>query len=105
MEVIRFLGPGKCVLSIVEGGSDDGTFEILKTLRAEMGKLGTTYHFVSSPINSRVGDRIGKLAELRNLALAPLLETRKLEEYTVVFLNNVAICPDDILELLHQLIL
>jgi alpha-1,3-mannosyltransferase len=105
VEVIRFLGPGKCVLSIVEGGSDDGTFEILKTLRAEMGKLGTTYHFVSSPIDTRVGDRIGKLAELRNLALAPLLQTRKLEEYTVVFLNDVAICPDDILELVHQLIL
>ena len=59
VEAIRFLGFRKCVLSIIEGGSDDSTFEILKTLCTEIAELGTTYNFVSSPINTRVGDRIG----------------------------------------------
>jgi alpha-1,3-mannosyltransferase len=104
VEVIRFLGPAKCTLSIVEGGSDDGTFEILKTLRTNLAEAGVTYHFVSSPIDTRVGDRIEKLAELRNLALEPLVQSKHLEGTTVAFLNDVAICPDDILELVHQLI-
>lgn len=103
IEVIRFLGPASTSLSIVEGGSDDGTYEILKLLRKEMDDLGAKYFFVSSEINTREGDRIKKLAELRNLALTPLSEYSS-HDTTVVFLNDVALCSDDILELVHQLI-
>src|SRR2546421_12147992 len=36
IETIRFLGPSNCVLSIVEGRSHDGTYEILHSLSPEL---------------------------------------------------------------------
>ncbi|KAK4098408.1 glycosyltransferase family 69 protein [Parathielavia hyrcaniae] len=124
VEVIRFLGPASCALSVVEGNSDDGTGEILAALGPKLEALGITYHFRTTPINPRQGDRIAALAQLRNLAIQPLLDThpkskpkfKSLKSYpnstttttttrattTITFLNDVAICPEDILELLHQ---
>ncbi|KAL2022205.1 hypothetical protein VTK56DRAFT_5815 [Thermocarpiscus australiensis] len=107
VEAIRFLGPERCALSIVEGNSDDGTREVLAALRPELESLGTTYYFKSSEINSKEGDRIKKLARLRNMALQPLADKSEPTKYsatgtTVIFLNDVAICTEDILELLHQ---
>ena len=104
VEVIRFLGPKSCVVSIVEGHSTDGSFEVLKVLEPELEALGVVYHFVRSDVDPKAGDRIGALAELRNLALEPL--TAKQGDFTlgttVIFLNDVAICSEDILELVHQ---
>lgn len=104
IEAMRFLGPENCALSIVEGRSTDGTFEILKLLRAEIESMGASYYFNSSDLNPTAGARIEILAELRNLAVQPLMAQP--EKYdastTVVFLNDVAICKEDILELIHQ---
>ncbi|KFY04953.1 hypothetical protein O988_00398 [Pseudogymnoascus sp. VKM F-3808] len=104
IEAIRFLGPENCALSIVEGRSTDGTFEILKLLRAEIEGMGATYYFNSSDLNPTSGARIEILAQLRNMAVKPLMSQP--EKYdastTVVFLNDVAICKEDILELIHQ---
>ena len=105
VESIRFLGPQNCALSIVEGRSDDGTFEILLSLREEIERIGANYYFNSSDINPTVGDRIKALAELRNQALQPLLDHANqtlTDATTVVFINDVAICMEDILELIHQ---
>lgn len=106
IESIRFLGPQNCALSIVEGRSDDGTFEVLLSLREELERIGVKYYFNSSDINPTVGDRIKALAELRNQALQPLLDhhdrSTPTNTTTVVFLNDVAICMEDILELIHQ---
>ena len=105
VEVVRFLGPRHCVLSVVEGNSQDGTSEVLSLLQKEIEALGAQYHFLRSDINpSTSGDRIGDLAALRNLALEPLTsnEVGFNPETTVIFLNDVAICPEDILELVHQ---
>ena len=116
VETIRFLGPERCALSIVEGNSVDGTEEVLAALAPHLLALGTTYHFRSSPINPKQkgGDRIVALAQLRNLALEPLFPSSPGEpsrnsrqfappaDTTVIFLNDVAICPADILELVHQ---
>ncbi|KAK4133961.1 glycosyltransferase family 69 protein [Trichocladium antarcticum] len=106
VEAIRFLGPQHCALSIVEGNSDDGTGEVLVGLRPELEALGATYHFQTSDLNPTQGDRIDKLAQLRNLALQPLLSAAEPSPYsantTVIFLNDVAICAEDILELAHQ---
>lgn len=107
VEAIRFLGPEACALSIVEGNSPDGTGEVLAALKTELDALTTTYYFKHSDIDpAGGGDRIAKLAALRNLALQPLRGTGSKEIYapdtTVIFLNDVAICPDDILELIHQ---
>ncbi|PHH86436.1 hypothetical protein CDD83_10256 [Cordyceps sp. RAO-2017] len=104
VEVIRFLGPENCALSIVEGLSNDGTLEVLKLLQRELNDLGALYYLQTSDINSRSGDRIGKLAKLRNLALEPMMAHMGDWDHaaTVVFINDVAICANDILELLHQ---
>ncbi|KAH8812979.1 alpha-1,3-mannosyltransferase CMT1 [Xylogone sp. PMI_703] len=106
VETIRFLGPENCALSIVEGRSDDGTFEILKLLRSEIEGIGAKYFFTSSDLNPKApgNDRIKTLAELRNKALRPLVDNpdRYSHEATVVFLNDVSICLQDILELIHQ---
>ncbi|KAF0315476.1 alpha-1,3-mannosyltransferase CMT1 [Colletotrichum asianum] len=103
-EAIRFLGPENCALSIVEGNSDDGTYEVLKTLQSHMENIGIEYHFQHSDLDPGAGERIPRLAELRNLALAPLLDRGKhyASDATVLFLNDVAICAEDILELAHQ---
>jgi alpha-1,3-mannosyltransferase len=77
-----------------------------KSLRTEFDSLGLDYFFNSSDINPLENgvDRIQALAELRDLALQPLInhEAEFNENATVVFLNDVAACPDDILELIHQ---
>ncbi|KAF1837353.1 alpha-1,3-mannosyltransferase CMT1 [Decorospora gaudefroyi] len=106
VETMRFLGPHNCVLSIVEGRSDDGTLEVLRQLRSSMELIGVKYYFQSSDINpaAKGADRIEALAKLRNLALKNLI--RHPENYaqdtTVIFSNDVALCMEDILEILHQ---
>ncbi|KAK0653580.1 glycosyltransferase [Cercophora samala] len=107
IEAIRFLGPRNCALSIIEGNSNDGTGEVLAALRPELDALTTTYYFETSDINPKEGDRIQKLAQLRNMALQPLVDDTEAAKFsakntTVVFLNDVAICLEDILELIHQ---
>ena len=112
VESMRFLGPQNCALSVIEGRSDDGTFEILMTLREEIEWMGAKYYFKSSNIDPsernriRDGERIKALAELRNQAMQPLInqhdEGDSTGDTTVIFLNDVAICSEDILELIHQ---
>ena len=106
IETIRFLGPNSCVLSVIEGRSQDGTYEILAALEHEMEKLGAKYYLKTSDIDPK-GDgsnRIQALADLRNAALAPLHDTpsRFDMDTTIIFINDVAICMEDILELVHQ---
>lgn len=107
VETIRFLGPENCALSVVEGRSSDGTFEVLSQLSEEMERIGVKYSFITSDINptgDKGSQRIQALAKLRNLALKSLVDHP--EQYsqnaTVAFLNDVAICMEDILELIHQ---
>jgi alpha-1,3-mannosyltransferase len=106
IETMRFLGPKYCALSIVEGRSDDGTYEILKLLRQEVEGIGALYFFVTSDLNplAKAGNRIVALAELRDQALEPLLQSPDLysNNTTIVFINDVSICMEDILELIHQ---
>lgn len=75
-------------------------------MRTELDALTTTYYFRHSDINPAETDRIARLAELRNLALRPLRDPEGGKTFspgaTVVFLNDVAICPEDILELVYQ---
>lgn len=106
VDTIRFLGSQNCVLSIVEGRSDDGTYEVLQKLRSSMQLLGVNYIFQTSDIDPMAPgtDRIKALAELRNTALDDLVRHPKKyhEETTVIFSNDVALCMEDLLELIHQ---
>lgn len=105
IETIRFLGPSRCALSVVEGRSNDGTYEILTLLRDEVEKIGAKYFFTTNDVEPwHSDDRIEALAELRNQALQPLMDHP--EDYSddavVVFSNDVALCMEDVLELIHQ---
>lgn len=106
IETITFLGPENCVLSIVEGRSDDGTFEVLDELRPSLQALGVKYFLQTSDVNPTAPgeDRIEALAGLRNLALQDLLDypAHYAPDTTIIFLNDIALCMEDILELLHQ---
>ena len=109
IEAVRTLGPEHCVISVVEGRSTDGTFEILKSLVKEMEHLGVSYLLSCNEV--RPGgegvERISALAELRNLALRPLAEHPEDFDHatTVIFLNDIAPCAEDILELMLQRVL
>ncbi|KAM5343368.1 hypothetical protein ACJ41O_011905 [Fusarium nematophilum] len=106
VEVARFLGPRRCAISIVEGNSPDGTGDILNALGPFLEDIGLTYFYNSSKIDPTKGRgaRIRKLAQLRNLALEPLYkdQVRVTEDTTVLFINDVAACPEDLLELVLQ---
>lgn len=105
IEAIRFLGPENCALSIVEGNSDDGTPEVLAAIRTHVEAMGTEYFFETSSVNPKAGERIEGLAALRNLALQPMRDDRRRysdKETTIIFLNDVAACMEDILELAYQ---
>ncbi|GCB21883.1 alpha-1,3-mannosyltransferase CMT1 [Aspergillus awamori] len=110
LEAIRYLGPEHCALSIVEGRSTDGTYEILARLKPELDAMGVRYYFSRSPINP-LGpgeNRIKDLSELRNMALEPLITGARQKggpfghDPMIIFINDIGICPEDILELIYQ---
>jgi alpha-1,3-mannosyltransferase len=111
IKVIRYmyLGPEHCVLSIVEGHSTDNTYEILAGLKDELTFMGLLYSLDQNPLDPK-GDRenrIANLAKLHNMALAPLVKSHKhwfspyASDITVIFLNDIVLCIEDILELLY----
>lgn len=110
IQSMRLLGPENCALSIVEGRSTDGTFEVLQTLREKVEAIGASFYLATNEANPTKADdddkkaRVVILAELRNQALAPLLDSpaQYAPDTTILFLNDVAPCAEDILELLHQ---
>ncbi|KAF4467227.1 Alpha-13-mannosyltransferase CMT1 [Fusarium albosuccineum] len=104
VEVARFLGPHRCALSIVEGNSPDGTGDVLNALHPFLEDIGLAYFYNNSKIDPSKGPRIRKLAQLRNLALMPLYKEQVpvTEQTTVLFINDVAACPKDLLELALQ---
>lgn len=104
VKVMRYFGPGKAALSIVEGLSDDGTYDVLDAMREELKGEGFYYHAESSDINPNNNGRIEGLSKLRNLALVPLLEDHKsfAGDATIAFINDVTACPNDLLELFLQ---
>ncbi|RGP71109.1 hypothetical protein FLONG3_7237 [Fusarium longipes] len=106
VEVTKYLGVNRCALSIVEGNSDDGTSDILSALDPYFKDLGLVYYYKNSEINPAKGERIKRLSQLRNLALEPLVKKKKdvlaSDDTTVLFLNDVAACAEDILELALQ---
>jgi alpha-1,3-mannosyltransferase len=108
VEAIRFLGPRYCALSIVVGQSKDNTWEILELLRQEIKDMSLEFHLTSSDIKPKESnDRIQGLADLRNLALQKLFDNPNAysSKTMVIFLNDLSLCVDDILELLYQLAL
>ena len=106
IEAIRFLGYQNCALSVVEGRSTDGTLEILAGLRDSLNETGLRYALHSTDINplAKGADRIEGLAKLRNLALEPFVQQSDhfASNATVIFVNDIVLCADDVLEMIHQ---
>lgn len=93
-------------VSIYENGSNDQTQALLRIFDALMHSVGMRVIIKSS--NRKRGihaHRIEYLAEVRNAAMGPLYELRDSEnEYfdSVIFMNDILPCVDDLLELLWQ---
>ena len=106
VKVIQFLGPEHCALSIVEGRSDDGTYRILHSMGKLLIQNKVEYYLQQTDIDPHGAgqDRIGALAVLRNMAMQPLIDQKEkfAEETVTIFVNDIAVCPDDVLELVYQ---
>lgn len=93
-------------VSIYENGSNDQTQALLRIFDSLMHSVGMRVVIKSS--NRKRGihaHRIEYLAEVRNAAMGPLYELRDSEnEYfdTVIFMNDILPCVDDLLELIWQ---
>ncbi|KAJ6095362.1 hypothetical protein N7486_006108 [Penicillium sp. IBT 16267x] len=113
IETVKYLGAKHCAISIVDGGSEDGTWEVLAALKPFLDNMGVQY-FLATSDPTFVGDDTNREtpANLRNQALQPL-KTKEVEhldalagmyspEAVVIFLDDIAMCPEDILELVFQ---
>lgn len=108
IQAIDFLGPQNCFLSIIEGRSNDGTFEALNhpQLRAAFEDMHLQYRLGISNVNPTESghDRIAELANLRNQALDPVISAPESfdDDTVVLFINDVSLCQIDILEMVHK---
>jgi alpha-1,3-mannosyltransferase len=104
--VASVLGFNNVFISIYENGSKDQTKVLLNIFDALMRSVGIrTVIRTSQRTRGAFNHRIEYLAEVRNAALVPLHELRDRQgEFfdTVVFMNDVLPCVDDVLELIWQ---
>lgn len=105
-KVSAILGFQNVYVSIYENGSTDQTKALLRIFDALCRSAGLRVQIRSS--TRRRGDfnhRIEYLAEVRNAAFVPLHELRDAhgEHFdSIVFMNDVLPCVDDLLELIWQ---
>ncbi|KAF8523703.1 glycosyltransferase family 69 protein [Hysterangium stoloniferum] len=104
--VASILGYQNVFVSIYENGSKDQTKALLRIFDALTRSVGMRV-VIRTSMRKRgaFNHRIEYLAEVRNAALGPLHELRDSEGEiydTVIFMNDVLPCVDDILELIWQ---
>jgi hypothetical protein len=108
LEAISYLLPkNKVYISVYENDSSDKTRRLLSDFGAALQAIGVDGLWMrSSNMRSAFDsqDRIVMLAEIRNLAIAPLMPyaSSDTDNGTLLFLNDVVTCTSDLLELLHQ---
>jgi alpha-1,3-mannosyltransferase len=93
-------------VSIYENGSKDQTKALLKILDALARAVGLRF-VIRSSMRTRgtFAHRIEYLAEVRNAAMVPLHELRDNEGEvfdSIIFMNDILPCVDDLLELIWQ---
>ncbi|KZV75706.1 glycosyltransferase family 69 protein [Peniophora sp. CONT] len=100
------LGYHNVFVSIYENGSSDQTKALLRVFDALTRSVGMRFVIrTSQRTRGAFNHRIEYLAEVRNSAFVPLHELREAEnEYfdTIIFMNDVLPCVDDLLELIWQ---
>lgn len=100
------LGYHNVFVSIYENGSNDQTKALLKIFDALARVVGMRI-IIRTSMRTRgaFNHRIEYLAEVRNAAMVPLHELRDSEGETfdsVIFMNDILPCVDDVLELIWQ---
>jgi alpha-1,3-mannosyltransferase len=104
--VSAILGYHNVYVSIYENGSTDQTKALLRIFDALARSVGLRVTIrTSQRTRGAFNHRIEYLAEVRNAAFVPLHELRNAEnEYfdTIVFMNDILPCVDDLLELIYQ---
>ncbi|KAG8921887.1 capsular associated protein [Tulasnella sp. 418] len=104
--VSAILGYHNVFVSIYENGSTDQTKALLRIFDALTRSVGMRITIrTSMRTRGAFNHRIEYLAEVRNAALVPLHELRDNEGEvfdTVVFMNDILPCVDDLLELIWQ---
>lgn len=104
--VSAILGYHNVYVSIYENGSSDQTKALLRIFDALTRSVGLRVTIrTSTRTRGAFNHRIEYLAEVRNQAFNPLHELRDSHnEYfdTIVFMNDILPCVDDILELIWQ---
>lgn len=108
--VVNALGPANVAFSIVEGPSDDMTPHVLEeVLRPRLMAMGVpSEHLCISTNAPKIdfwsGNRIEILADLRNQALAPVVNGDWLDRpiRQIVYFNDVYLKAEHVLELMYQ---
>lgn len=104
--VAAVLGYQNVYVSIYENGSTDQTKALLRIFDALTKSVGLRVSIrTSMRTRGAFNHRIEYLAEVRNAAFGPLHDLRDSEnEYfeTIIFMNDVLPCVDDLLELIWQ---
>jgi len=104
--VSAILGYHNVFVSIYENGSTDQTKALLRIFDALTRSVGMRVMIrTSTRTRGAFNHRIEYLAEVRNSAFVPLHELRDSEgEYfdSIVFMNDILPCVDDLLELIWQ---
>lgn len=100
------LGYQNCFVSIYENGSNDQTKALLRIFDALARTAGLRV-IISTSMRTRgqFNHRIEYLAEVRNAAMVPLHELRDNANEvfdSIVFMNDILPCVDDLLELIWQ---
>lgn len=105
-KVSAILGYQNVFVSVYENGSTDQTKALLRIFDALCRSVGLRV-VIRTSLRTRGAfhHRIEYLAEVRNAALAPLQELRASEGEvfdSIIFMNDVLPCVDDLLELIWQ---
>lgn len=104
--VAAILGYHNVFVSIYENGSTDQTKALLRIFDALTRAVGMRVTIrTSQRTRGAFNHRIEYLAEVRNAALVPLHELRDAEgEFfdSIIFMNDILPCVDDVLELIWQ---
>lgn len=104
LDVITSLGSARFHVSIYENGSQDSTISQLYLFSKLLDILKVGYTIVSDEESEGQveGGRINKLAKIRNRALVNLFESPSGTYDRLIFLNDIILCPSDMLELMLE---
>lgn len=107
-KLIHHLGPDNVYVSIYESHSTDHTKSMLAQLDSDLAQMRVSRRILSDDRavrmnkSSAVQDRIEFLANVRNIAMQPLLDTTSAHKFShVLWINDIVFTAQDALQLLR----